>query len=393
MATKISYLIHSLKEAGTTVQALNYCNAVNTAKSQTTLVTVFQGGAFSQNAEIKCPLTCLGRPSKFETLIGIYRLIRHIRSHKPDILISGAKRINLWAIIAKFASFGKTKLIITLTNDLDQRTKDRPKGRWLEAAILKRIYRSADMTLILTPEMRDQLITQGFPEHKLTYAPPPIDLEEVVRKSVIKIDHPWLVLETSSRDIPVIVATGRLSAQKNYGLLLRAFAKAQKSKPMRLIILGTGNARATAEVKTLIHSLNIEPFVDLQGFKPNPYPYLKRANVFALSSNWEGFGIVLLEALACSTTIVSTDCPPGPNHILKGGEYGYMSPVEDLDAYSNALLKAIEYPLNESVLKQRSDTLSIRKSLALYQSAIDQVLMSKRSAHVENMTLSDSNLT
>jgi len=279
----------------------------------------------------------------------------------------------MWAIIAKLMSFGRTKLIVTLTNDLEQKTAAKPKGRFIKSAILRWFYQAADMTLVLTPQMRSKLIAQNFPEHKITYAPPPINLDEVRQRSQFEIDHPWLRGKKSDRAIPVIVATGRLSLQKNYPLLLRAFAVASKRTPLRLIILGTGSAVKTAEIKALIMALDISGSVDLIGFKPNPYPYFAQADIFALSSNWEGFGIVLLEALACGTTIVSTRCPTGPEDILEDGAFGFLSRPDDIEGFANNILQALEHPMAAAALMARADVFGIDKSIARYQNAISAV--------------------
>lgn len=370
MSIQISYFIHSLKEAGTTVQAINYCNAAVQKGQNVTLVTAFDGGAFKLSVALGGQHVCLGGTRKFESVAGVYRFIKYIRRHRPDVIISGAKRVNLWAILAKVISRGKTQLIVTLTNDLEQKTKRKPKGRFIEAAILRKIYQIADMTLVLTPEMKIDLMSKGFPERKLSYAPPPIDLSIVRQKSAEPIDHLWLNEPKHSRKTPVIVAAGRLSTQKNYPLLLRAFARANTVTALRLIIIGTGNDAQTQITKDMAQSLEVESQIDFIGFKPNPYPYFAQANIFALSSSWEGFGIVLLEALSCETTIVSTNCPTGPAHILDGGTYGYLTPCEDETAFSEALLHAAAHPIDMDILKIRTEAFSIDASMALYAKAI-----------------------
>jgi glycosyltransferase involved in cell wall biosynthesis len=89
--------------------------------------------------------------------------------------------------------------------------------------------------------------------------------------------------------------------------------------------------------------------VALPGFVKNPYKYMKRAAVFVLSSRWEGFGMVLVEAMALGTPVVSTDCPSGPAEILKGGKWGRLVPVGNVDALAQAILRTLEAPISAGI--------------------------------------------
>lgn len=117
---------------------------------------------------------------------------------------------------------------------------------------------------------------------------------------------------------PLIIAVGRLYLQKDYSTLIRALTELRKQRPSHLLILGEGNERESLE--RLIHDLNLEEDVVLAGFVNNPLAYMNRASLFVLSSKSEGFGNVLVEAMACGTPVVSTDCPSGPTEILENGK-------------------------------------------------------------------------
>jgi glycosyltransferase involved in cell wall biosynthesis len=99
--------------------------------------------------------------------------------------------------------------------------------------------------------------------------------------------------------------------------------------------------------------------VSLPGFDPNPLPYMKRASVFVMSSAWEGFGHVLLEALACGCPVVSTDCPSGPSEILEAGALGPLVPVRDDAALALAIQGVLDDPPDRARLEQRIDAFSI----------------------------------
>ncbi|WP_083925111.1 glycosyltransferase [Thioalkalivibrio sp. ALJ15] len=169
-------------------------------------------------------------------------------------------------------------------------------------------------------------------------------------------NHSWLQEEKSG---PVIVTAGRLTEQKDQKTLLEAFKIVLHRAPSaRLIILGEGNQRA--ELEELARHLKISQEVDMPGHKENPYPYMERADVFALSSRWEGLGNVLIEALALSTPVVATDCPSGPREILADGCYGTLVPPGKPEALAEGLLKVLQgnapqFDRNEAIEKFRAE--------------------------------------
>ena len=138
----------------------------------------------------------------------------------------------------------------------------------------------------------------------------------------------------------MVLGIGRLSYQKNFELLIDAFHQAQAARPMRLIILGEGDLRdsLTERVKTL----DLTDVVDMPGFVDNPYGYMSRADVFAMSSHFEGLPTVLIEALYCGAEVVSVDCPSGPWEILDNGQYGTLVPPGDTAALADAIVGALD---------------------------------------------------
>jgi glycosyltransferase involved in cell wall biosynthesis len=141
---------------------------------------------------------------------------------------------------------------------------------------------------------------------------------------------------------PFVLAVGRLHKQKGYRHLLMAFARVVKQRPSYLVILGEGDERE--ELQSLADSLGIASRVHFLGYTPNVLAYMRQAAVFVLSSVAEGFGNVLVEALACGTPVISTDCPHGPREILAGGRYGTLVPIGDVDALARAIAANLDSP-------------------------------------------------
>lgn len=148
-----------------------------------------------------------------------------------------------------------------------------------------------------------------------------------------------LELEPNASSIPTIVACGRLDVQKDYPTLLRAFAILHAKTPARLLILGEGPLRGELEAEA--SRLGISPHVSFMGFQLHPRQFMRKARVFVHSARWEGFGIVLLEALASGCTIVATDCPGGVRDALNDGEFGLLVPVEHPAALAEGLEAAL----------------------------------------------------
>jgi glycosyltransferase involved in cell wall biosynthesis len=128
--------------------------------------------------------------------------------------------------------------------------------------------------------------------------------------------------------------------QKDFPTLINAFARLRQSRPARLLILGEGPERPMLEA--LLAQLGVEQDVSLPGFVKNPYPYMARASVFAMSSRWEGLPTVLIEALYCGAPIVATDCPSGPSEILRNGEIGRLVPMKEPTALAEAIKAALD---------------------------------------------------
>lgn len=161
-------------------------------------------------------------------------------------------------------------------------------------------------------------------------------LDDVARKKMsAPPSHPWL----ASKTCPTFVAAGAFCPAKNYPNLLRAFAKVRVQHPCRLVIFGNGPLKS--EYERLIKELNLQECVSLPGYTDNLPAEIKAADAFIVSSNIESFSIVLTEALAAGTPVISTDAPYGPPEILQGGKYGILVKRNDPDALAAGILQVL----------------------------------------------------
>jgi glycosyltransferase involved in cell wall biosynthesis len=177
----------------------------------------------------------------------------------------------------------------------------------------------------------------------------PVVSPELLQLAEQPLAHPWF----SDTIYPVVLGIGRLTRQKDFPTLLRAFATARRDHPMRLVIVGDGEERA--RLCALAQQLGVNQEVLLVGFDPNPYRYMRRASVFVLSSQWEGLPNALIEAMACGAPVVSTDCPSGPREILEDGKWGRLVPVGDSVALAHAILETLARPLLVNPMERAMD--------------------------------------
>lgn len=154
-----------------------------------------------------------------------------------------------------------------------------------------------------------------------------------------------------------IVNVGKFKQQKRHDILIQAYAKA--NVPQKLVLVGTGELMETS--KQLVKELNIEDKVIFAGFQKNPYPFIKNAKLMVVSSDFEGFSIAILEALALGTPIISTDCPSGPNEVLASN---HLVPVQDIDALAGKMIIASER--NQDFISEFADKFFIPSAVQQY---------------------------
>ncbi|MBI3755587.1 MAG: glycosyltransferase [Deltaproteobacteria bacterium] len=316
-----------------------------------------------------------GISGMFGNLLLIWALSRLIKVEKPDLLYSSMHYTNNLTGLAKRFSWVKVPLFFIYQNNTTMEYKPRRLRsvrlvKWIQRNI---IYPAADRFICVSKGVMDDLIENwDIPREKacVIYNPVEIDRMQVLAKE--DVEHIWF-----KEGRPVIIACGRLTAQKNYALLFKAFAIVSKERPdLRLIILGEGELKN--ELTAYAVELGISDKTDFIGFHKNPFKFIARAKVFALSSLWEGFGNVLIEAMACGTSVISTRCPSGPDEIITDEVNGLLVPVEDEKAFAAAIIRLLDdEPFREQLAeagKMRVEEFRAEKIAAEYGQTFDKVL-------------------
>lgn len=264
-------------------------------------------------------------------------LVRYLRSECPKALLSALHHANVVALWARKLARVPTRVVVSVHSNPSQATAN---SKNLRARLMPlwawRYYSWAHAVVAVSRGVAEDLVRlTGLPRNKVRVIYNPVVTPELFEKAEESLSHPWF----AAGEPPVVLGVGRLTAAKDYPTLIRAFALIRKEVLARLMILGEGEERSKLEA--LVRDLNLEDDVALPGFVENPYKYMKRARVFVLSSAWEGFGNVLVEAMALGTPVVATDCASGPAEILEDGKWGRLVPVGDEKALAQAIVGAI----------------------------------------------------
>lgn len=298
------------------------------------MVLAQAGGTYLSQVSPKVRILDLQAPKLPSSLP---KLISYLQHHRPNNLLSALHypcEIALWA---KYFSRVNTRVIVTEHNTLSLEAKYLPQlTARLTPWAAKLFYPWANEIVAVSQGVaKDLTQLTKLPSERIHIIYNPIITPEIIEQAKEPVEHPWF----NQTEIPVILGIGRLMAQKDFPTLIRAFERIRQVQPALLVILGSGRERSNLDA--LVHELNLENYVAILNFQKNPYAYMARASVFALSSAWEGFGNVLVEAMAVGTPVVSTDCPSGPTEILAHGKYGSLVPVGNSEAMAEAILKVL----------------------------------------------------
>ena len=291
-------------------------------------------------------------------------LSTYLRRQQPRTLISFLTHTNVAAIAARAMARVETRMMVVEQNTVTRVRNDLKRDALLPT-LVRRSYPHADHVVAVSQGVANDLIANlGVPALKVSVIPNPVVDNELVKSAKDSPSHRWF----DDGSVPVFVAAGRLSKQKDFPTLLRAFDKLRQTTRARLIIMGEGEERPGLE--TMIALLGLRDHVALPGYLSNPYAVMSRGAAFVLSSRWEGLPTVMIEAIACGCPVVATDCPSGPREILEDGRYGKLVPTGDPDALCRAMQEVLQQRPAASVLKQHARRYSVDHAVEDYLCAL-----------------------
>jgi glycosyltransferase involved in cell wall biosynthesis len=295
-------------------------------------------------------------PRVSETLKYLTSFADYLAQRRPVSLLTATPYINVEAVLARSLAHSNARLVLSERTHLTESvlsSSQRKNRRWHRrhlGPLIRKAYNKADAIIAISQGVADDLADIGVESDKIHVVYNPVIGPNFAERLDQPATHPW----ANDKSVPLLLFVGRFAPQKDLPTLLKAHAIVlTRRRPVRLLLVG-GSAELSKfgmqqrRIFEMASQLCVREYVDVIGFEDNPLPYMRECSVFVLPSRFEGFGNVLVEALAAGATVVSTDCPSGPSEILDGGRFGQLVPVGDAEALAVALLEALDSPRDKA---------------------------------------------
>ena len=313
----------------------------------------------------------LGTNHTYSALPG---LVSYLRREKPSSLLAAKDRAIKTAVLARFFAHSDVPLFgrigTTVSAALDGHSRLR-KAIWFLS--MRIFFRFTDGIIVVSEGVaRDVRRITSLPPGRVTVIRNPVITPQLYSLADEPAPHPWL----EESETPVIMGVGRLTRQKDFGTLIKAFAQVRKVRDCRLVILGEGAQRGAIE--TLAKELGVKNDVYLPGFVENPYSFIARSSLFVLSSRWEGSPNALTEALALGRPVVATDCQSGPRELLENRPFGILVPVGNSDAMADAIIRALDTPADRESFQNAVRGFSLEASTDSYLRTLERFELEDR---------------
>jgi glycosyltransferase involved in cell wall biosynthesis len=363
--TRLVVFRPTLSDGGADRVTLTLLENLNRARYEPTLVLVRREGVMADRVPADVRVIVLGRR---RLVLAVPALARTLRAERPDVVLCTAGGANAVAVAAHRLARSRARLVLSERNAVQ-----RPGLEWrnrFEVPLKRALYPLADAVTAVSDgvarDLRDTL--RLAPERVLTVYNPVVT-PELPALAAAPLDHPWF----GDPSHPVIVAVGRLVAQKDYPTMLRAFALLRGRTAARLVILGLGAERTALEA--LAGELGIANDVAFVGFDPNPFRWMARARLLIQSSVAEGLPGTMIQSMACGTPVVATDCNHGPREVVSDGVDGFLVAVGDAPALADRAHRLLADPALRARMSRAAAASAQRYTVAAamqrYQHAID----------------------
>lgn len=337
----VAFFLAGFSPGGAQSVMVNLANSMARRGLKIDFVAADCTGPFLSQVDPKVNIIDLKAKRMSRSLFG---LITYLKKIKPDILLSTQKHTNITACLTKFFLKTKTKIVLRESSTPSKSYEKSNFKNKIVYQLAKIFYPYADSFIGQSNGLSvDFIAFYNVLEKKVITIPNPIISKKIVELSQEPCDHPWF-----QEEVPILMSIGRSCVAKDFATLIRAFSIVRKQRACRLIILGAMESENSAifkALKKLIEELGLVGDISFPGFKRNPFPYLRNANVYILSSIYEGLPGALIQAMAMGCNVVATDCPNGPKEIIDRGMSGILVPVKDYNKLATGILYHLDNPM------------------------------------------------
>jgi glycosyltransferase involved in cell wall biosynthesis len=331
---RLALFLPTLDDGGAEHVMLNLGTSLSARGHVVDLVVGVPGGPLTPHVPAGLKVVDLGAR---RTTVALAPFVRYLRRERPSALLSTLEHANILSVWAAWLARTGVRVVIREASPVLPQSQIVGAKLRLQRALQRQFYPRASLVVAVSRGVADGLRNDlGVPAAKIRTIYNPIVTPDLPRRAAEPLDDPWFAPGAP----PVVLAVGRLAVEKDFGNLLRAFARVRAQRPLRLVVLGEGQERAALEA--LVRELGVAADVRLPGFEKNPLRYMSRATVFALSSLYEGLPGALIQAMACGCRVVATDCPGGVREILNDGALGPLVPMRDPEAMAQALASLLD---------------------------------------------------
>lgn len=299
-------------------------------------------------------------------------LYRQLRVHRPDIVITTSNDVSCLVLFIRKLFFPTMKVVCTQHLSISEPLKHAARLKKIKQKLtlkaMQWLWPQADAIIAVSVALADETSQYLKLKKPVSTIYNPVVLPDYPELITQKVNMPWV-----DKNLPVFVYAGRLAQVKRIDLLIKAFNQVQTLHPCRLLIVGEGSERTL--IQELISDLNLDLFCYFTGYQSNPLPWIKAADALVLSSDYEGFGNVLVEAMACGTQVIATDCPHGPAEILEHGRYGQLVPPDNSASLAEAMQNVIDksFWVEEERLVKRGAEFDLVSSAKKYLSIMNSL--------------------
>ena len=364
---EISIFVYDLNLGGTEKVMVNLANYLASNGFQVTILMVASNRYLEKELSSNIQIVSFSKQRIIESFIP---LLKYIKKNKINTFIANVWPLTVLTIAAGIfiRGFNKKVLLVEHCHLGREFSAFSSMFKFLQKISIMFLYRKSFKVIAVSEGVGSDLVdSKNVPAASVNVIQNPVAIEHNLNSTESTIISQWVAFRGAK-----LISVGNLKVQKNYPYLLRILAHLKSCNfHFKQLIVGEGPERKRLE--ELIVALDLTEEVILAGTRDSPIEHIKKADLFILSSRFEGFGLVIVEALAAGTTVVSTDCESGPAEILKDGKLGYLAPIDDVEKFSEILMHAYQNQMPSNLLIDRSQDYSINLVGPKYIDLINQM--------------------